>query len=170
MQNRVARRTILRLQHALQYFPELQGKPITVGYTRAHLGAAIPEDFIIRLRARKVSYNTMGHELTHLVQGLRLIPAGEQQCDIWTLARHLLFCDEAPTYLKIPAHVRQAWPAFAGQVHRRCVQALAFRKAHRNYIQWLEKELRALRPETSTAALAVPDTARAAQLSLFSFR
>lgn len=141
MQKRVPQRTIAMLHNALRHFPELQGRTITVGYTRAHLGAAIPEDFVIRLRARKVSYNTIGHELTHLVQGLQLIPWGEKQCDLWTLARSFLFCDEAPVYLKIPNHIRSAWPAFAWQAHRLAVQALELRKSRRNYIQWLENVL-----------------------------
>ncbi len=144
MQKRAAQRTIVRLHRALLHFPELQGRTITVGYTRAHLGAAIPEDFIIRLRARKVSYNTIGHELMHLVQGLRLIPEGEKPCDIWTLARNFLFCDEAPAYLTIPLEVRSQWSAYAGRVHELCVQAIAVRESYRNYISWLEKELQTL--------------------------
>ena len=132
------------LHNALRYFPELHGKTITVGYTRTHLGAAIPEDFTIRLRARKVTYNTIGHELTHLVPGMHLIPEGEKQCDLWTLARSILFCDEAPTYLKIPSLLRHEWPAFAERVHRLCAQAIAIRNTRRYYIQWLERELQSL--------------------------
>ncbi len=149
MQKRVPQRTIAMLHDALRHFPELRDKIITVGYTRTHLGAAIPEDFTIRLRARKVSYNTIGHELTHLVQGMQLIPEGEKQCDLWTLARSILFCDEAPTYLRIPDHMHHAWPAFAVQTHRLCVRAIEMRKTRRNYIQWLEKELQTLTPRTA---------------------
>ena len=144
MQKRVPRRTITMLQNALHHFPELQGKTITVGYTATHLGAAIPEDFTIRLRARKVSYNTIGHELTHLVQGMGLIPEGEKQCDIWTLARSPLFCDEAPTYLELPFLVNAGWPDFAMRAHQLCIRAIAIRNTHRQYIRWLERELRLL--------------------------
>lgn len=161
------------LQAALRFFPELQGKVITVGYTRAHLGSAlIPRDseaeLTIRLKVRKLSYNTIGHELTHLVQGLsRLlilnskkenrglshlnssltdgrIPSGEKQCDIWTLARSELFCDEAPTYLKLPAVIRANWPSYAGSVRALCVAAIAKRATHRLYIRWLEEEIQQL--------------------------
>jgi hypothetical protein len=148
MQKRVPRRTITMLHNALRHFPELQGKTITVGYTAAHLGAAIPEDFIIRLRARKVSYNTIGHELTHLVQGMRLIPSGEKQCDIWTLARSPLFCDEAPTYLELPDQVRTYWPDFAMHAYQLCTRAIAIRETHRHYIQWVEKKLMLLADKT----------------------
>ncbi|MGH7493585.1 MAG: hypothetical protein ACREOO_14505 [bacterium] len=144
MQKRVPRRTITMLQNALHHFPELQGKTITVGYTAAHLGVAVPEDFAIRLRARKVSYNTIGHELTHLVQGMRLIPAGEKQCDIWTLSRSPLFCDEAPTYLELPPWIRARWADFALRAHRLCTRAIAIRNTHRQYIRWVERELRLL--------------------------
>ena len=141
MRKRLTQRLAFMLQTGLREFPELQGKTITIGYTRAYLGSAIPETMTIRLRARKVSYNTIGHELTHLVQGMTNIPEGEKQCDIWTLARSKLFCDEAPTYLKIPSEMRNNWSVFALEVHRLCIQAIEVRKSYRNYIQWLEKEL-----------------------------
>lgn len=141
MKKRITQRAAMMLHAALRYFPELQDKTITVGYTRAHLGAALREQRTIRLRVRNVSYNTIGHELTHLVQGNGLIPEGEKPCDIWTLARSPLFCDEAPTYLTLPPHVRTHWPHYAVAVRNLCLQALAVRKSRRNYIQWLEREL-----------------------------
>jgi hypothetical protein len=158
MKKRLNRRTQLMLQAALRLFPELQGKTITVGYTRAHLGSALiprrPEaELAIRLKVRKLSYNTIGHELTHLVQGLshldsaetnERIPSGEKQCDIWTLARSELFCDEAPTYLKMPAVIRTSWPQYAKSVRALCLAAIEKRATHRLYIRWLEKKLQQL--------------------------
>ena len=146
MQKRLSQRAVAMLHTALRHFPELQHETITVGYTRANLGAAIREQMTIRLRVRKVCYNTIGHELTHLVQGNGEIPEGEKPCDIWTLARSPLFCDDAPTYLKLPARVRQHWPEYALRVRELCVQAIAHRKTQRNYIQWLERELQTLAP------------------------
>src|SRR5262245_56776352 len=77
MQKRLTRRPSEMIERSLSYFPELQGKTITVGLTRKHLGSAsisyragVISRLIIRLRVRKVSYQTIGHELTHLVQGL----------------------------------------------------------------------------------------------------
>ena len=153
------------LQAALRHFPELHGKMITVGYTTAHLGVAMvprhPDaDLIIRLKVRKLTYNTIGHELTHLVQGLShcypdfndivsagRIPGGEKPCDIWTLARSELFCDEAPTYLKLPVIVRTNWLNYAKAVRALCQTAIEKRATHRLYINWLEAEIRQLAKE-----------------------
>jgi hypothetical protein len=153
------------LARALTHFPELEGATITVGYTRRHLGSAVVISrsgvvvrFIIRLKVRGLSYQTIGHELTHLIQGLtgpdgqpgrppaghRAVPSGEKQCDIWTLARHQLFCDEAPTYLRLPRVVRESWEAFARKVRALCIAAIEKRETQRRYIRWLESEVRKL--------------------------
>jgi hypothetical protein len=164
MKKRLSKRVIDMLQNALRQFPELQGKKITVGYTSAHLGSALvplrPEaakKLTIRLKVKTLTYNTIGHEMTHLLQGLtkihwkekkvgkaETIPYGEKQCDIWTLARSNLFCDDAPTYIRLPRTIRENWPAYAPAVRRLCIAALARRKTHRLYIQWLESCLKAL--------------------------
>jgi hypothetical protein len=152
------------IQSSLAYFPELDGKSITVGYTRKHLGSAtvvyrkgIVSQLVIRLKVRKLSYQTIGHELTHLVQGLAggdrraaspvrgaHIPSGEKQCDVWTLARDRIFCDDAPTYIRMPRFMREHWPAYAEAVRDLCIAAIEKRKSHRLYIRWLEAEIRRL--------------------------
>jgi hypothetical protein len=158
MKKRLNRRTHFMLRASLRFFPELQGKNITVGYTRAHLGSAlIPRDtaaeLTIRLKVRKLTYNTIGHELTHLLQGLshldspvtvERIPSGEKQCDVWTLARSELFCDEAPTYLQVPAIIRTNWPQYAATVRALCIVAIEKRATQRLYISWLEEQLHQL--------------------------
>jgi len=164
MKKRLTRRASEMIEQALRHFPELQGKRITVGYTRAHLGSASMSyragqisRLIIRLKVRNLTYQTIGHELTHLVQGLsrgdRLarssaarerIPSGETQCDIWTLARHPLFCDDPPTYLRLPRRVREQWPDYAESVRNLCTAAIEKRQSHRLYIRWLELEIRQL--------------------------
>src|SRR5262249_17143872 len=56
----------------------------------------------LNTRARSgMSYFTIAHELTHLLQkpGLGTVPDGEIQCDIYALARSSLFTDDMPTYL-----------------------------------------------------------------------
>lgn len=164
MKKRLTRRALFMLQTALRLFPELHGKTLTVGYTRAHLGSAlVPRDaaaeLTIRLKVRKLSYNTIGHELTHLVQGLShcqqdreactaRIPSGEKPCDIWTLARSELFCDDAPTYLKLPPAVREHWPQYANAVRALCVAAIEKRSTYRLYIAWLENQIRQLARQT----------------------
>jgi hypothetical protein len=164
MKKRLTRRAFEMIERSLRYFPELHGKTITVGLTRKHLGSAsisyragTISRLIIRLRVRKVSYQTIGHELTHLVQGLAhgdrstprsvarsRIPSGEKQCDIWTLARHPLFCDDPPTYLRLPRIVRDQWPRYAKPVRTLCMAAIEKRQSHRLYIHWLESEIRQL--------------------------
>jgi hypothetical protein len=164
MKKRLTRRAQEMIDCSIRYFPELQGKTITVGYTRAHLGSAIVayrgggvSRLIVRLRVRKLTFQTVGHELTHLVQGLSRgdrrarsslnsdrIPSGEKQCDIWTLARHELFCDDPPTYLHMPRVIREDWADYAEAVRRLCIEAIRQRKNHRFYIRWLESEIRKL--------------------------
>lgn len=164
MRKRLTRRAQEMIESALPHFPELNGQIITVGYTRKHLGSAtvtyrkgVISGLAIRLKVRKLTYQTIGHELTHLLQGLAhaersrtrsadpaKIPSGEKQCDIWTLARHELFCDDAPTYLRLPRLMRESWPAYAAPVRALCIRAIDKRKSHRRYIQWLEAEIRAL--------------------------
>ena len=50
----------------------------------------------------------------------------ETQCDIWTLARSELFCDDAPTYLRMPRAVRDNWRHYAGRVRSLCVRNCYF--------------------------------------------
>jgi hypothetical protein len=161
MKKRLTRRAAAMIESSLRHFPELNGKKITVGYTRANLGSATVAyrgdavlRLVIRLKVRKLTYQTIGHELTHLIQGLargarakarlkgdQRIPSGEKQCDIWTLARHPLFCDDPPTYLKMPRPMRERWLDYAVDVRKLCVAAIAKRKKERFYIRWLESEL-----------------------------
>jgi len=171
MKKRLTHRAQAMIGRSLTYFPELQNKRITVGYTRAHLGSAVltyrresEPRLIIRLKVRKLTYQTIGHELTHLVQGLgrgqgnisspfgwKSIPSGEKQCDIWTLARDPLFCDDAPTYLKLPRVMRERWLEYAGDVRKLCIKAIDKRESFRLYIRWLEGEIHKLtqrRPAT----------------------
>lgn len=164
MKKRLTRRAAIMLERSLSYFPELRGKTITVGLTRKHLGSAsisyrggTISRLTIRLKVRKITYQTIGHELTHLVQGLvhgdrpmarslvqQKIPSGEKQCDIWTLARDFLFCDDPPTYLRMPRAIRERWPDYAEAIRQLCIAAIEKRKRHRLYIRWLESEIRKL--------------------------
>ena len=164
MKQRLSRRAAEMIEHSLRYFPELNDSTITIGYTRKHLGSAtviyrkgIISRLIIRFKVRKLTYQTIGHELTHLIQGLGRgnltapratdpdrIPTGETQCDIWTLARDPLFCDDPPTYIKMPRAMRESWPDYAESVRELCVAAIDKRHTQRQYIRWLEQEIRQL--------------------------
>src|SRR5437870_11715646 len=105
MKKRLTHRAQTMIERSLPYFPELQGKLITVGLTRKHLGSAsigyragAITRLIIRLKVRNVTYQTIRHELTHPVQALargdpwipsaaaqHKVPADEKQGDISNL-------------------------------------------------------------------------------------
>ena len=166
MKQRLTRRAYEMIEQSLRHFPELKDSTITIGYTRKHLGSAtviyrqgMVARLIIRLKVRKLTFQTIGHELTHLIQGLgrgnltaprdadpQRIPSGETQCDIWTLARHPLFCDDPPTYIKMPRIMRERWPDYAEPVRELCIAAIEKRHTQRQYIRWLEEELHKLVP------------------------
>ena len=140
---------VSRLERALALFPELGDEPVRVGVTASRRldGLAIPSERLIRLnpyRRKHVTYFTIGHELTHLLQppGLALIPSGEVQCDIWTLARDPLFLDEKPCYLQIDCDGR-SWRRHARAVRALCRAAIAERTRNRRYIVWLRQRLAA---------------------------
>ncbi len=158
MERRLTRRAVRMIEESVRRFPELQNMRIHVGHTKAKLGVAfIPREFRlplhIRLRVRGLTHNTIGHELTHLLQGLTKlpppegapawepVPIGETQCDIWTLARSDLFCDDAPTYLRMPRAVREDWGRYARRVRSLCVEAIRQRPVRRTYIRWLESQI-----------------------------
>jgi hypothetical protein len=162
MEKRFSRRVLAMLERSLSRFPELQGHTIAVGVTRANLGSAVlirkasEIKLTIRLNVRKLSYQTIGHEFMHLSQGLARerielrrgpaakIPGGEKQCDVWTLARSQLFCDDPPTYLRLPKEVRENWRRYARPIRSLCIAAIKKRQTNRFYIRWLESEIKRL--------------------------
>ncbi len=178
MEKRLNKRAVRMLTQSLGQFPELQNLEVRVGHTKTKLGVAfIPTrlrlPLYIRLRVRGLTYNTIGHELTHLLQGLTKLPppegtpaweplpGGEIQCDIWTLARSELFCDDGPTYLRMPRAVRENWRHYAGRVRSLCVEAIRERPRHRTYIRWLESRIAELPEGQPVLQTSVPE-----QLSL----
>ena len=137
-----------KIERAYAEFPELVDRRVTVGITRKRWldGYTVAEDFCIRFNIKHragVSYFTIGHELTHLLQktGLGIVPEGEVQCDIWTLARSEIFLDEMPSYLDIPC-TEEGWRNHAREVHELCIRAIGVRRSNRRYIVWLKKMLR----------------------------
>jgi hypothetical protein len=137
-----------RIQQCVAEFPELGDRKITVGLTRSADGTAEAESMTIRLNVRPrkpVSCFTIGHELTHLLQrgGLAIVPDGEQQCDVWTLARSALFLDDRPSYLCAHLWSRDNWPLHAGPVRQLCLEAIEVRKTNRRYLAWLRQQLEA---------------------------
>ena len=146
MQKALTADVVQRIERSLAEFPELSDKLVTVGLTKSADGTADARDMTIRLNVRPrkpVSYFTIGHELTHLLQsgGLRLIPDGEIQCDVWTLARSALFLDDRPTYLRPHLWTRSSWPSQGVTVRGLCLAAIELRKTNRRYLAWLNDQL-----------------------------
>jgi hypothetical protein len=137
-----------RIHRCLLEFPELANRAISIGVTTSAEGTAQAESMIVRLNVRPrkpVSYFTIGHELTHLLQsgGLRTVPDGEVQCDVWTLARSELFLDDRPSYLCPYLWTRSTWPHCSMRVRQLCIEAIEQRrtKTNRRYLAWLRGEL-----------------------------
>jgi hypothetical protein len=146
MQKVITPALVQRLERCLVEFPELSDKVVTVGRTTVADGTAEAERMIIRLNVKPrkpVSCFTIGHELTHLLQsrGLRVVPDGEVQCDVWTLARSDLFMDDRPTYLCPHLWTRTSWPHHARRVRELCLESIERRKANRHYLVWLHDQL-----------------------------
>src|SRR5262245_40973333 len=123
MQEVMTDQLMQRIRLSLGEFPELSRLVITVGLNRSrHLhGSADIRNMTIRLNPALrggVTYGTIGHELTHLLQkpGLGIVPIGEEQCDIWTLARSELFLDDRPFYLCSHLWTKKMWPQHAASV------------------------------------------------------
>jgi len=139
-----------RIERALGEFPELSKRTIIVGVNRSDElhGSADSRNMTIRLNPRLrggVAYATIGHELTHLLQrpgGLGIVPYGEEQCDIWTIARSELFLDDVPFYLCGDLWKKKTWPRHADTVRSLCLEAIRVRKTNRRYKIWLEEAIK----------------------------
>jgi hypothetical protein len=150
MQKAMTSPLMQRIELALGEFPELSKHTITVGLNRSDElhGSADSRNMTIRLNPRLkggVAYATIGHELTHLLQkpgGLGLVPYGEEQCDIWTIARSDLFLDDVPFYLCSDLWKKQTWPSHASAVRSLCVEAIRIRETNRRYKIWLQDAIR----------------------------
>lgn len=139
-------RFLMRLDEARSYFPELDGITVKVGITINADGKADLEAKAVFFRSRNVSYYVMGHELTHLLQEIQELPKSERSCDIFTMARTVLFCDESPNYVKVPKGMMDEnsfiLEHYRGFVHRTAKSSAALRRAGKKfYISWFERTL-----------------------------
>ena len=139
------------VKKSLALFPELKGRRIFVALDSANQGSASQWDFCIYLNPENLSYFTIGHELTHLVQfQFGVIPKGEVQCDIYTIARHSLFLDARPNYLDIGG---LDWNIYKHMIQKVCRDGIKLRNQEnkRRYIYWIKKQLIKLEKEASSA-------------------
>lgn len=131
---------------ARAFFPELDGIPLKIGLARGAYGYASLEEPAIWLNPRRLSYQTISHELIHLLQVRGEIPKGERSCDLYSLARDKLLVDAAPVYLEIPEVLVTEdgglQPGASRLLHETAVEALERRAAgERRYIRWFEKQV-----------------------------
>ena len=142
---RFKNKIISMVNESLIQFPELSDDKITLGITHVNDGNATWEDsYKIRLNPRRLTYFTIGHELTHLLQFKGDLPSTEKSTDVFTLARSILFLDEPPCYLKISRKLQNYWEENSQSIHQICRDAIEYRKTNRNYIKWAENELKNL--------------------------
>jgi hypothetical protein len=136
-----------RLNEARSYFPELDGHSVKVGITINADGKADLIGKGVYFRSRNVSFYVMGHELTHLLQQMEGLPKSERSCDIFTMARGVIFCDESPNYVKVPKRmidekgfIRNDFREFIHGTARIAVNLK--NSGERRYIQWFERTLK----------------------------
>ncbi|UCE39123.1 MAG: hypothetical protein JSW00_07875 [Thermoplasmata archaeon] len=139
-------RFLKRLYEARNYFPELACETVKVGITVNADGKADLKGKAVFFRSRNVSYYVIGHELTHLLQEAGDVPKGERSCDIYTMARELKFCDEAPNYVKVPKRLLDdrgfIRKEYRGLVHETAKTALIMKNmGKKRYISWFERNL-----------------------------
>jgi hypothetical protein len=135
-----------RLNESRTYFPELDGITVKVGITINADGKADLLGRAVFFRSRNVSYYVIGHELTHLLQEIQGLPKSERSCDIFTMARTPLFCDESPNYVKVPKEMlddnRFILQHYREFIHKTAKSAAALRRAGKKfYISWFENTL-----------------------------
>jgi len=160
---RARSRIIADIRRVSVFFPELEDATLTLGLARNGGGKAYPSLMKISVdpRRRFYSYSLIAHEMTHLIQGRNGVPSGEKACDLWTMARSPLFADRPPNYLEIPEFMIEKWELWNGFVRRKAIQAIRLRESGlRNYIRWLEDELRKADPDLAETCVQSSQTAR----------
>jgi hypothetical protein len=143
-------RILERLEFVRRFFPELADSTVRVGLARKRgvlgWGSLDPERPGVWVRPRRLSYVTIAHEFTHLLQARRLVPGGERACDLWALARSPLLIDAPPSYLRLPGSLRRCRrlePEQATCLCRAARRAIAARDSgERHYLLLFEREVR----------------------------
>jgi hypothetical protein len=134
------------VRQAMQYFPELDGTALKLGIARGACGYASLDEPAIWLNPRGLCFQTIAHELVHLLQGRGLVPMGERSCDVYSLTRDLLLVDAAPVYLQVPDLLVTERGGLRPGASRLLLETAreAIRRrsgGERQYIRWFEKRL-----------------------------
>jgi len=146
LRHRLRDGVVKKVRYVKTFFPELRGKTITIGLTRAAKGLAVAGGAEIWFNPSRLSFHTISHELTHLLQGRTGLPTGEKSCDVFSLARHWTLNDSVPNYVSIPKTLidenERYSEASATLIFAVASEAVQKRSLGlRNYIAWFETEL-----------------------------
>lgn len=138
-----------KFRQSISLFPELNPRTVKFGLRTTCVASASTyqfednRDFMLFgvNPVDPLKFYTMGHELTHFMQVISDIPAGEKQCDVWTIAKSDLFLDKPPRYIDISTAIRKDWNLYRDEIRRLSIEAIEMRKSERRYIFWLEGKI-----------------------------
>lgn len=145
-----------RIIDVFKYFPELHTEIILVGWIAPHgwvrgscwcSNVSTTNPLKISLQPNERNF-TIAHEFTHLLQARKKeelqIPSGERACDVWALTRlPLELIDDYPSYIGNYL-MRKRWDTLKKMVRELAFNAIEIRKTKRQYIVWLEDEVKKL--------------------------
>jgi hypothetical protein len=141
-----------RIAYIFQFFPELHSDIVHVGWIAPNGWArgscengSTGKPSKINLQPNEKNF-TIAHEFTHVLQARKKgelgIPGGERACDVWALTRlPLELIDDYPTYVG-NYMMRKHWSDIKGEVRELAFDAIEMRKTKRQYIVWLEDEIK----------------------------
>jgi hypothetical protein len=153
----------LRIINVFNYFPELHKETVYVGWIAPrgwargccyYPSATTNRRLKIGLQPNERNF-TIAHEFTHLLQATKKeelgIPTGERACDIWALTRLPLdLIDDHPSYIGNYS-MRKHWKVMNKTVRELAFRAIEVRKTKRQYIVWLEDEIKKLSVSQSSS-------------------
>jgi hypothetical protein len=153
----------LRIINVFNYFPELHKETVYVGWIAPRgwargccywPSATTNRRLKISLQPNERNF-TIAHEFTHLLQATKKeelgIPTGERACDIWALTRLPLdLIDDHPSYIGNYS-MRKHWKVMNKTVRELAFSAIEVRKTKRQYIVWLEDEIKKLSVSQSSS-------------------
>lgn len=149
-----------RILDVFGYFPELQDEIVYVGWIAprgwargscccycSSSSSSANKKLKINLQPNERNF-TIAHEFTHVLQSRKRgelhIPSGERACDVWTLTRlPLELLDDYPSYIGNYL-MRKRWDTIKAKVRELAFCAIEMRKTKRQYIVWLEDEIKKL--------------------------
>jgi hypothetical protein len=161
---------LTKVRYVRGFFPELDQLRLRVGLTRRAAGMAELEGNTLWLNPHRLALHIIAHELTHLLQGRRLIPGGERACDLHAMARDPSLVDVPPCYVHTPTSMAdtRGWlrPGAGRLLCELAREAIARRSGgERRYIRWLEVRAAERWREMAAAPAAGAVRGRGRQLS-----